>query len=49
MDEQIKAKLNQLNQTAEQAQPQTNQNTEERIDQLEQAIGILLNGVTDDE
>lgn len=51
MDEQTKALLNALNGTSETAEPQNAQNqqtdTEKRLDDLEQAVTILLTGVTE--
>lgn len=50
MDEQTKALLNAMNGTSETASPQTAQpqtDTEKRLDDLEQAVTILLTGVTE--
>ena len=33
----------------EQTEPQNNQNTDDRLTELEQALTVLLTGVTDDE
>lgn len=48
MDERTKEMLNRLNQTEEQTQPQTNQtDTDARLTELENAVNILLTGVTE--